>query len=285
MTPAWKMRLPDDWRAILERECRDVTICIAVGCNHSRDGGKKLVLCTDWRVSSFLGSADIRHKQNFIARGFHCLIAGDPREVDIVMLGMREKFKAPDSINETNLRPLVEEAFYERLKERRNGLAQARFSMSHADVIQFGKERLPAEHYIRYLDDSAKIGLDTQFLVTGFGEGSDDLIVEVRQNEVSMPDSFACIGEGEFLARASLLRREINFVSKLGDALYAVYEAKKAAERVGSVGKNTLISVIGEDGDRHSIPPPRQGFLEKLYAEYGPKRIGEITLPSDLFDE
>lgn len=283
MSPSWEMRLPDNWRAILDRECSDVTICIAAICNHSRDGGKKIVLCTDWRVSSFLGSADIRHKQRFIANGFHCLIAGDPREVDAVILGMRGKFGAAGSINETNLRPLVEEAFYERLKERRNGLAQARFSMSHSEVLQFGKERLPTEHYIRYLDDSAKIGLDTQFLVTGFGEDNDDLIVEARQNDVSMPDSFACIGEGEFLARASLLRRELSFVTKLGEAIYAVFEAKKAAERVGSVGKNTLLSVIGEDGERQSIAPNRQGFLDKLYENLGPKPIGEITLPSDLF--
>ena len=285
MTPTWKIGLPDNWRTILDRECRDVSICIAAICNHTGEGGKKIVLCTDWRVSGFLGGAEIRHKQNFIARGFHCLIAGDPREVDAVRLGMKAKFKAAKSINETNLRTLVQEAFYERLAERRNSLAQARFSMTHSDVLQFGKDRLPTEHYIRYLDDSAKIGFDIEFLVTGFGENSDDIIVEARQNIISMPDTFACIGEGEFLARASLLRREISSVTELGKALYIVFEAKKAAERVGSVGQKTLLSVIGEDGQRHSIRPVRQEFLEKLYETYGPKPVEEISLPSDLFDE
>ena len=159
--------------------------------------------------------------------------------------------------------------------------------MTHAEVLQFGRERLPTSHFVKYLDDAAKIGLDTEFIVTGFGQGGDDFIVEVRQNTVSMPDAFACIGEGEFLARSSLLHRGMSTIRRFGAALYEVYEAKKAAERVNSVGKYTLLSVLHEDGGgaRRTVNLDKMEYLNRLYSEYGPKVTPpDIPVPDDLFD-
>lgn len=278
-------QLPPDWREIMDRECRDVTICIAACCNHSREGGKKIILCTDWRVSSYLGSADIKHKQDWLGYGFRCLIAGDPREADAIIQIVRKKFSEAGKIDETNIRPLVENSVFQRLKERRDALAQARFSMSHDGVLQYGKDRLPSGHFVKYLDDAAQLGLDVELIVTGFAEGGDDVIVEVNRNTVSMPEAFACIGEGAFLARASLLRREISNVAEFGRALYEVYEAKIAAQRVGSVGTSTLISIIEEDGRRRTFNLDKMYYLQNQYAQYGPKDTPIIMPPpDDLFD-
>jgi hypothetical protein len=283
MTPAWKMGLPDDWRVVLDRECCNVTICIAACCNYSREGGKKIILCTDWQVSSYLGSAETKHKQEWIGKGFHCLIAGDPREADSVIAIMKQNFQGAGVVDETNIRPLVEKSFYARLKERRDALAQARFSMSHAEILQYGKDRLPSGHFVKYLDDAAKIGLDIELIVAGFAAG-DNVIVEIDRNTVSMPDVFSCIGEGAFLARASLLRRELTDVVEFGRALYEVYEAKRAAERVNSVGKRTLISVVEEDGNRKSFILNKMDYLEAQYAQYGPKETPlTLPLPDGLF--
>jgi hypothetical protein len=155
-----------------------VTICIAAACNHAREGGRKIILCTDWRVGSFLGSAETKHKQeqDYVARGFHCPIAGDPREVDVV------------------------------------------------------------------------------------------------------------IGEGEFLARASLLRREMSNIRDFGAALYEVYEAKKAAERVGSVGPSTLISVLEANTNRRSVDVNKMDYFERLYSRYGLRNTPDkLDIPEDLF--
>ena len=59
--------------------------------------------------------------------------------------------------------------------------------------------------------------------------------------------------------------------------LYNVYEAKKFAESVGSVGLRTHISIISEDGSSQltSVNVDRQ--LEACYSKYGPK-----PLPEDL---
>jgi hypothetical protein len=266
------------------RRFANVTICIAAACHHSREGGPKIILCSDWRISGPLGSSDTKHKQDWLPGGHRCLIAGDPREATAIVHMMRAKFLAAGKINETNIKKLVEDSLYERRVEKRNALAQAEFGMSHSEVMQFGKERLPTEHFIRYLDQASMIRVGAEFIVAGFSEHA-DIILETNGNcDVSMLEDFSCIGEGATLAHASLLHRGISAITDFGVALYYVYEAKKAAERVNSVGKSTLISTIHDDGTYHNIVIDKIGYLDEQYSKYGPQQVPLlIPVPEGLF--
>ena len=95
---------------------------------------------------------------------------------------------------------------------------------------------------------------------------------------------FACVGEGSYLAHASLMRRNYIDVKAFGEALYLVFEAKKAAEAVNSVGPDTLISVMSIDGSRRVFDTTKIDYLEDLYKRYGPQPIpDEVVIPEGLF--
>ena len=260
-----------------------MTICIAAVCNNyvgGVAGVKRMIYCTDWRVSSQLGSAETQHKQAWLAGNkFVCLTAGDPSEITVVVDFLRAKFEDAGTIDETNIADLVKQSVLARRVQRRNALAQSRFGMDHDETLRIGKDKLPQEHFMRYLDLAAAVKIDSEFIVAGFGE-SDDFIVETNRDcDVVMAGDFACIGEGEFLARASLIHREIKNITPFNLALYYVYEAKKAAERVNSVGKSTLITVLHEDGKQFRVKQDREGELERdgfRQSRLGIPLLGEI---------
>jgi len=102
---------------------------------------------------------------------------------------------------------------------------------------------------------------------------------------VVMPENYACIGEGKYLARASLIPRRLQSITLLHTAVYCVYEAKKSAERVNSVGGGTLVTILHKDGKDFTIRPPKLVELDKLYAMYGPKDVPKyLNLPEDTFE-
>jgi 20S proteasome alpha/beta subunit len=263
-----------------------VTICIAALCEHRESGSKALVLCSDWRVSGHLGRADTMHKQPGLPKDFACLVAGDPPETASVVRTMRKKFTEAGDVDETNLTRLVKEALFERRAERRDALAQARFGLTHDEVIKRGKDYLPQEHFIRYLNDSASIRLDSEFIVAGFSPGDSFIVETTKSCDVTIVENFACIGAGEFLARASLLHREIDTITSFDRALYYVYEAKKAAERVTSVGESTLITVLEHDGKSRRVAFDKYDRLDALYMEYGPRKVPRnLEIPADLLED
>jgi hypothetical protein len=127
--------------------------------------------------------------------------------------------------------------------------------------------------------------LTAEFIVAGF-YNEDELLIQTNDRaELSYPNHFACIGEGSFLAQASLMRREFSSVSDFGPGLYEVYEAKKAAESVTSVGPGTLLSVLESDGSRRSFKlDESEKFLDGLYQKYGPKHVPLLMdVPDTLF--
>jgi hypothetical protein len=81
------------------------------------------------------------------------------------------------------------------------------------------------------------------------------------------------------------MRREFSSVRYFGSALYEVYEAKKAAESVTSVGPGTLLSVLESDGRRRTFKLDEiEKFLDGLYQKYGPRDVPLLMdVPDMLF--
>ena len=72
-----------DWRGLQVKRPypweRDMTVCIAAAC---RDGsGPKIVLCTDKKSSSSLGSAETARKAVKLAMNWWCLTAGTEADI------------------------------------------------------------------------------------------------------------------------------------------------------------------------------------------------------------
>jgi 20S proteasome alpha/beta subunit len=257
-----------------------MTVGIVAICNTGLPGGQsdeRIVICTDWRISTQLGSSDTLYKLASVTPHFRCVFAGDPSEAKAVISRLQRIFRAAEVVDETNILTLVRSALYEQRAEKRNALAQTRYGMDHDDVLKVGKERLPSENFARYLDAAAAVRLDTEFIVAGFGD-SDNYIVETDfACKVGFSGDFACIGDGEHLARASLIARRLQDITLLNNALYYIYEAKKAAERVNSVGRSTLLTVLTNDGGDRAVLAGRYDVFDGMYRKYGPRNV-----PSDL---
>jgi hypothetical protein len=274
-----------EWERIRSYAEREMTICIAAGCNGSREGGTKIILCTDWRVSGPLGSAETAHKQPSLPKGWVCLTAGDPREINAIIPLFWNAFEQADVVDETNVGRLIEECLRTRLAQKRDALSHSRFSKPYKEVYDTGKEKLPLLDFSTFVADISAVHLDAEFIITGFYNEDEFLIQTNQRGELSYPNHFACIGEGSYLAHASLMRREFSSVRDFGPALYEIYEAKKAAESVTSVGPGTLLSVIESDGSKRAFNLDKvEEFLDGLYQKYGPKDVPLLMdVPATLF--
>lgn len=273
-----RFRRPYPW------ECSKMTICIAVVCNAGKEGGKKIILCTDWRQSSPIGMSDTIYKQPWLPKNWRCLTAGTTTEINALVPKLREKFKNENEITETNIVRVVQSALRERLKEKRDEYAYGEYSRGYDEVMSNGKAIFPEGVYNKFVHESSNIDLGAELIIAGFVNNDEFIIVTTLSGEVKLPTDFSCIGEGEYLAQASLLRREYMDIRNIGVALYQVYEAKRAAERVNSVSELTLIIILNEDGTHKHISQKKMTWFKGLYSDYGPKNTpASIELPDDLF--
>lgn len=188
---------------------------------------------------------------------------------------------APHKIDAAIKNPL-----FRRKKELADEYVQNRFAMSHDDFLKLGKEKLPSDLFHDALQKIAAIDLKADLIVAGFVQGAQEIYICSSDGKAAPVMEFAVIGEGEYLAEAALLRRGQNDVTSLEETLYNVYEAKRQAEAVGSVGKLTSIRVLSEDGEHKLVSSKTRTQLRKLYTEYGPKDLpGVLTFDGPLYYE
>jgi hypothetical protein len=129
-------------------------------------------------------------------------------------------------------------------------------------------------------------------LITGFAEAIDSrnnkkflqpCIIQVSAGgsnflDVSPQTIFACIGEGAASASASLLFRELSDDWTLKQTTYAVYEAKRLAEILPSVGGATSLYVQSEDEPLRYISDAGFKKCDKMFDSIGPKRMTKKML-------
>jgi 20S proteasome alpha/beta subunit len=263
-----------------------MTIGIAATCDFGTDS-RKLILCSDWQVTSELGAAQTHFKEYNLGNGWHCLYAGNPSSARILVSGLRNKLvehKRP--IDETNVLPIIQSALNERKFNLCNEFVQGRFAMSYDAFLQTGKSNLPADRFLSSIHAIENILLGAEFLIVGFLSGFPIIIQTDQRCGASIKESFACIGEGSYLAHASLMHREHDEMAALGTTLYSVYEAKKWAERNRTVGDQTAIDIIHGDGTTQLVTRNGKDLLDKKFAEYGPKAVpGNLSLPNEVFQD
>lgn len=258
-----------------------MTVCIAAACTE-KPGNMAIILCTDWRVGGSIGSAETRHKQLHLSKGWFCLTAGNATEINAVVRILRIHFDNENAIDETNIVKTVRAALNERKAELANEYTQGRYALSYSDFLLFGKEKLPADIFHHAVEAIAKLSIRVELIIAGFVDGLPIMLEADEWCGVAVKDEFAVVGEGTLLATAALLQRGHWDIRSLGKAAYCVFEAKKYAERVSSVGKSTLMSVLRPNGTRKSIQHVGYDYLNKKFDELGPQPLPE---PDESFDE
>lgn len=275
--------LPSPW------ERTEVTICIAAVANPFT-GPRAIITCSDWRISEpGVGTADTAHKQESLIGTLNVelfgLVAGSKPGADALVRTLQRRFYNEDNIDETNIRPLVLGALNQRKKELNDEYTIGKFGLPFDEFLAIGKDKLPEDIFHSATLNISRINLAASMIIAGFVEHNDVILETTQDCKVKWRDQYAAIGEGRDLAAASLAYRKFSTVEDLPRALYCVYEAKKAAERIASVGPSTLIQVLFEDGTRKSFRLEKMNeFYGSLLKEYGPKPLPmHMDLPDELF--
>ena len=115
--------------------------------------------------------------------------------------------------------------------------------------------------------------MDAECILAGFLSNGFPILVLARQGNVCICDDFAVAGEGSYLAQSVLLHREHTEVFPLERGVYSVFEAKKYAERVSSVGKMTYLGILRPD--KPLLFSAGDDGLDNMFQQYGPKPLGK----------
>jgi hypothetical protein len=252
-----------------------MTVCIAATCdaNYAKPSEPpKIVLCTDLMGSGSLGNR-LTVKYRAIANDWHCLTAGIDDEINAIIPKLIKQLAVQRHIDETNIIPTFQAALKERKIEKSDEIILGKWGLSFEE---FRRKRLqfPDDLYHRDMDEIAKMSLDAEFIIAGFDTiGSATLLQIDSAWGVKLREDFAVAGEGAYIAQSVMLHRNHNSISTKAQTLYCVYEAKRYAERVPSVGKHTYL-VVYKSGDKgQEVLPEGIAFLDERFKKYGPQEL------------
>jgi hypothetical protein len=266
-----------------------MTVCIAAVCEQDRDD-PKIIICTDRKVSSALGSADTMLKSRTIKLGvggepsWLCLTSGTDTAILAIMRSLKEKFRS-QVIDDTNAVRLVREALNERKGQLVEELIQGKYAISYQDFLADGKTKLPESAFRTTIAEIEMVQLDAECIVVGYGDYGFPLLIQTNVKcGADLKEDYAAIGEGSYLAQASLMSREHHGSRAFDRSAYVTYEAKKFAEGAPTVGKTTVLLVMHRNGDLSAIDHAGLDHLDATVLNLDRKNVPDnIGFRSDAF--
>ena len=280
-------RGPVDWRGLPVRRPfpweRDMTVCIAAICTDS--GEHKIVLCTDTRIGGDLGSSEGFLKEIAIGGGWYCLIAGDEGDILAISRLYRAEFlKASSDLRFDTLGTHLQAPMFKRKAMLADEYTRLHHAMSYEDFLNTGKDRLPDDIFRESSYEIKNLRLNAEVIVAGILHEAGEIHWSDSKGKIRAAANFAAVGSGEYLAASSLLQRNQNSAMSLATTLFNVYEAKRLAQKVGSVGPYSMLSVLTKAGKAETVAKTIRDQLDGLCSEYGSKPVPiGLKLEGSLF--
>lgn len=247
-------------------------------------------MCTDMLLSSGLGGAEVMLKQRLLPNSFYLLPAGDEAEIYLFLNELRKVIPLGTSKpHDDEMLQMVRKAIGNRKYAKAEDYVMQSYGLSYEEFLASGRSRFPDDIYKQVLMDIRGIDLGMEGIITGFNAYDYALIIEFdSRGQTSIREDWATVGSGSLLASASLSHRQQVDVRDPRQSLYIVYEAKKYAERVGSVGKQTTLNILAPSGEVRRITPEIKEALDGLFKKLGPQpipvEIEELKKERDLWE-
>jgi hypothetical protein len=263
-----------------------MTVCIGA-IARAADKNEAIIVSADWQTSSPTGRSETALKMRYLPNGWCCLLSGTDHEANALYNFFVTQFAVDAQVDETNVINLIEKAVAARKRQKAEQYVQGRFAISYSDFLQNGKTWLSPKLFDLASDDIAAMTVGAETVIAGFTAEQEYQLAMVcetgQRGEVKIREHYALAGEGRLLADAALRHREYIQTADFEYALYSVFEAKKFAERVPSVGPSTLIDIMHRDGRRESVTDAGLEFLREEYQKYGPQPVPALTLKKGYF--
>ncbi len=105
------------------------------------------------------------------------------------------------------------------------------------------------EIMLKIMDKITRFDLETSILLVGFDQNKEAQITEITQDSIAdfRMFNFHAIGSGNMQAANTLLFQKHDRKEKLISTIYNVYKAKRNAEVLEGVGKETDLFVLGHE--------------------------------------
>ena len=270
-----------------------MTLCIAAACLEGDE--PRIVLCSDEMVSTGVASSQTESKREELP-SFVAMFAGTIPEARELLSAYRNHLAENVSGGALSVQEWLERLREPlRLHKRRqiDHLVRRRLGLTYAEFLERG-DQIDSGLRSGIFGHIDSLTIEVDLLFAGFASGGKfherSRIFRARMEEVEIHKNFACIGIGAEAAEQALHRREQVGVLPLDWTLYHVYEAKRMGELAPTVGRRTSMAVVEPGGDEEGASPYRvravtiEGleFLDGHYQRYGPQRVGDVTIPSDL---
>jgi hypothetical protein len=262
---------------------RPVTVCIAAVCYQNNEA--KIVLCTDAKATSPLGSKELILKDHLLSQKWHCLKSGGDDDLNALMPLLKARPRGLGLIDETNIVSSMRTALQDRKLERCNEFTQGRYGLPYAEFLQNGKQQLPEDLFLRDISAISRVELNIDCIVAGFLDDGFPMLMKLDgTGRVTVGEDFLVAGEGAYLAQSALMHRQYYDTGPLDRAIYCVFEAKKYAERVSTVGNFTHLAILSHDGTCNAMQADGGKYLETLYDRYSPQPISDpINILPEFF--
>ncbi len=253
-----------------------MTICLAAIAKNGKE--ESIIFGTDHMVTTPIGQFEHSIVKYKILNGNTvAMLAGNP-------LLFEELTQIGNEKNYAKIKRKIFENFVEKRKEILKREIFDVYGIDEKFFLDSLKSPIPNAHIDTILRNVSQYGLNTGILLIGFN-GDNAQITEI--NEKGFLDfremNFHAIGSGNTQAANTLLFQKHDKKDDLRSTIYNVYKAKRNAEVLQGVGKETELLVLTKKGC-YPISADRMNILDDIYQEelnFGKKhlklkKVGEV---------
>jgi hypothetical protein len=236
-----------------------MTICIAA---IAKNGSKEaIVFATDHMITTNLGQFEHTiQKYKQINQSTVAMLAGNPLLFDNLI-----------EVDKTAPYSNIEKKIHENFKKiRKDNIEKEILNIYNVDesfVLEALKGTVPNQYVDTILDKITKYNLQTGILLIGF-EGDVAQIAEINETgfENFRDITFHAIGSGRDQAVNTILFQRHSKAAQILPTLYIVYKAKRNAEVIPGVGKETDLALLTTDGYQR-IKDSDMKILSQIYED------------------
>lgn len=256
-----------------------MTVCIAALCDNS----KSVLAITDRKISSDFGDTetDILKWRKVHSQWAVMFAASDATPIAGIVTNAERRMRDSDGSLEA-AQSLIAAAYRDARLKKAEDLHLATRGWTFEEFKAKGRSLLPDPLFLQIDRSIREVNLGVSLLVMGTADGVCHIftVEDPGLSEDRSIPGFHAIGSGSYNAIASLYHRQLRPAAYFSKALFCLYEAKKYAEKVGSVGEKTDIWVMRPDEKQRGwiTTEPLEKELESLWNRVKPGDANLETL-------
>jgi 20S proteasome alpha/beta subunit len=263
------------------------TICIAAVCRENSE--PRIVLCSDTQMTyADIAKWEGAKKCHPIYPGWFAMIAGDAARAKEIIDRYIEHLDyagpanlSTDSIVLASLRRPIKD-------QKRSDIDEyviSQLGMTFQEFLQ-DSAKFPDAVRADIFSEVRRLDFGCSIMIAGFIQGVARIYSTVAGSLIER-DTMCAIGCGEVAAFSSMSRRQYHADLDIHEAIYYIYEAKRASEGIPGVGKETNLLILApmESTKAHhtrSVGSAGFAILKKQEARFGIRRFSMKSAPKRL---